>query len=218
MGKWYSRRSSPVYRMVAPAALVDTEQWGGNVVLQNLRATRRATLLTGHRPGCTSVRAVGAKIWRGERPAPPKLGMKLSWATRESRPSEPRDGDAVTTEVSESASEAETDLPAMLAEAEAEAAEAEAAAAAARSKVRAMRSQQSGKQADADDNDEDERGQRKPPTPPLAPQLARCRENSRRHRHRRLTGGQRGDRLAASHRRGSATPRPRSSSRPLNKA
>jgi Mce-associated membrane protein len=66
-----------------------------------------------------------------------------------------RDGDAVTTEVSESVSETETDLQARLAEAEAEAAEAEAAAAAARSKVRAMRSQQSGHPTDADEDGED---------------------------------------------------------------
>lgn len=86
-----------------------------------------------------------------------------------------QDGDAVTTEVGESASEAETDLPAMLAEAEAEAAEAEAAAAAARSKVRAMRSQQSGKQADADDNDEDSenRKRRRRLWPPSWPVVAK---------------------------------------------
>jgi Mce-associated membrane protein len=84
---------------------------------------------------------------------------------------ESRDGDAVTTEISHSASEAEPDLPAMLAEAEAEAAEAEAAADAARSKVRAMRSQQPGEQADADENGED--GKRRRPWPPSWPVVAR---------------------------------------------
>jgi Mce-associated membrane protein len=79
---------------------------------------------------------------------------------------QPQDGDAVTTEVSESASEAEPDLQAMLAEAEAEAAEAEAAAAAARSKVRAMRSQQSGKQADEDGEDRKRRRRLWPPSWP----------------------------------------------------
>ncbi len=53
-----------------------------------------------------------------------------------------QDGDAVTTEFSQGASETESDLQAMLAEAEAEAAEAEASAAAARAKVSAMLSQQ----------------------------------------------------------------------------
>lgn len=87
---------------------------------------------------------------------------------------EPRDGDAVTTEVSHSASEAAPDLPAMLAEAEAEAAEAEAAADAARSKVRAMRSQQPGEQPDADENGEDGKRRRRlwPPSWPVVARIA----------------------------------------------
>ena len=84
-----------------------------------------------------------------------------------------RDGDAVTTEVGESASETESDLQAKLADAEAEAAEAEAAAAAARSKVRAMRSQQSGNRADADEDGE--RGKRRsrlwPPSWPVVAKI-----------------------------------------------
>jgi Mce-associated membrane protein len=71
-------------------------------------------------------------------------------------PGDTQDGDAVTTEVTSSASEAEPaaetkpDLQAMLAEAEAEAAEAEAAAAAARAKARAMRAEQ---ERESDDDD-----------------------------------------------------------------
>lgn len=61
------------------------EKGGGNVVLQIFRLLGGATMLTGHRPGGKSVRAVDAKIWRAERPAAPEFGMKLSWATRESR-------------------------------------------------------------------------------------------------------------------------------------
>jgi Mce-associated membrane protein len=83
------------------------------------------------------------------------------------------DGDAVTTEVSESASETGTDLQAKLAEAEAEAAEAEAAAAAARSKVRAMRSQQSDDHADRGENGENGRRRRRlrPPSWPIVAKI-----------------------------------------------
>ena len=86
---------------------------------------------------------------------------------------ESRDGDAVTTEIAHSASEAEPDLPAMLAQAEAEAAEAEAAADAARSKVRAMRSQQPGEQADDDENGEDGKRRRRlwPPSWPVVARI-----------------------------------------------
>ena len=85
-----------------------------------------------------------------------------------------RDGEAVTTEVGESASESETDLQAKLAQAEAEAAEAEAAAAAARSKLRAMRSQQSDKHVDADeDEDEDDGERRRGRWPPSWPAVAK---------------------------------------------
>ncbi len=86
---------------------------------------------------------------------------------------ESRDGDAVTTEIGHSASQAEPDLPAMLAQAEAEAAEAEAAADAARSKVRAMRSQQPGEQADDDENGEDGKRRRRlwPPSWPVVARI-----------------------------------------------
>jgi len=83
-------------------------------------------------------------------------------------PEETPDGDAVTTEVNETAAESETDLQALLLQAEAEAAEAEAAAAAARSKVRAMRSQQSGSQtADEDGEDHTRRRRLWPPNWPV---------------------------------------------------
>jgi Mce-associated membrane protein len=84
---------------------------------------------------------------------------------------EARDGDAVTTEISHSASEAGPDLPAMLAEAEAEAAEAEAAADAARSKVRAMRSHQPGEQADENGEDGKRRRRLWPPSWPVVARI-----------------------------------------------
>jgi Mce-associated membrane protein len=84
---------------------------------------------------------------------------------------ETRNGEAVTTEVGESASESETDLQAKLAQAEAEAAEAEAAAAAARSKVRAMRSQQSDKHVDEDEDEGKSRRGRWPPSWPAVAKI-----------------------------------------------
>jgi Mce-associated membrane protein len=82
---------------------------------------------------------------------------------------ETQDGDAVTSEVDESAAETETDLRARLAEAEADAAEAEAAAAVARSKVRAMRSQQDGNHADENGEDAENSRRRRlwPPSWPI---------------------------------------------------
>jgi Mce-associated membrane protein len=66
-----------------------------------------------------------------------------------------QDGDAVKTEITVPASEAQPDLQAKLAEAEAEAAEAEAAAAVARAKARAMRSRQKEEGEPAGEEDED---------------------------------------------------------------
>lgn len=75
-----------------------------------------------------------------------------------SKPTEAtQDGDAVTTDVSQPASDTKPDLQAMLAEAEAEAAEAEAAAATARAKARAMRLEQKEQEEPADEDAEDAR-------------------------------------------------------------